>query len=316
MADGTAQPQRSDGGLEAALRAGRFAITAEITPPDAATAQAVVDRAGVLKGVVDAVNVTDGAGARAHMSAMACAAVLAKNGIEPVLQFTVRDRNRLALQGDLIGMGALGIPNLLCLHGDDVKAGDQPETKMVHDIDSRALMSLARQLRDEAQFPSGRKVDPAPRLFIGAADSPQDPKADFAPKGLEAKIAAGADFFQTQFVYDAGVAKRYFGRLRDAGVTEQAYFIVGVGPLLSAKQARWMHENLFGVSIPEGVFKRLDGAADQKAEGRKICVELLQQFTQIPGIAGAHIMAPQQKIAAIAEAVAEAGVRGTTRAAA
>jgi methylenetetrahydrofolate reductase (NADH) len=316
MADGAIRPQRSDGGLEAALRAGRFAITAEITPPDAATAQAVIDRAGVLKGVVDAVNVTDGAGARAHMSAMACAAVLAKNGIEPVLQFTVRDRNRLALQGDLIGMGALGIPNLLCLHGDDVKAGDQPETKMVHDIDSRALMSLARQLRDEAQFPSGRKVDPAPRLFIGAADSPQDPKADFAPKGLEAKIAAGADFFQTQFVYDAGVARRYFGRLHDAGVTQKAYFIVGVGPLLSAKQARWMHENLFGVSIPDAVLKRLDGAADQKAEGRKICVELLQQFVEIPGIAGAHIMAPQQKIAAIAEAVAEAAVRGTARAAA
>lgn len=305
---------RSGGALEAAISAGRFVLTAEITPPDAASADAVAARAGVLKGAVDAVNVTDGAGARAHMSAFATAAVLARLGIEPVLQFTVRDRNRLALEGDLIGMSALGIPNLLCLHGDDVKAGDQPETKMVYDIDSRALMSLARQLRDEAVLPSGRKIDPAPRLFVGAADAPQDPKPDFAPKGIEAKIAAGADFFQTQFVYDVVMAKRYFGRLRDLGITERASFIVGVGPLLSVKQARWMNENLFGVSIPEPTIARIEGAADQKAEGRAICVELIQAFAEIPGIAGAHIMAPQQKADAIAAVAEAAAVRGRPRA--
>jgi methylenetetrahydrofolate reductase (NADPH) len=306
---------RSDGRLEAALRAGRFVLTAEITPPDSASAAAVIERVGALKGAVDAVNVTDGAGARAHMSAFACAAILAREGIEPVLQFTVRDRNRLALEGDLIGMAALGIPNLLCLHGDDVKNGDQPEAKMVYDIDSRALMATARQLRDEGAFPSGRRIEPAPRLFIGAADSPQDPKPDFAPKGLEAKIAAGADFFQTQFVFDAGVARRYFGRLREAGVTEKAYFIVGVGPLLSAKQARWMRENLFGVSIPDATIARLEGAADQRAEGRAVCIELIREFTTIPGIAGAHIMAPQQKAAVIAEVAAASGVRDAKAAA-
>ncbi|MSP83174.1 MAG: 5,10-methylenetetrahydrofolate reductase [Alphaproteobacteria bacterium] len=306
---------RSDGGLEAALLAGRFVLTAEITPPDAASPESATDRAGMLKGVVDAVNVTDGAGARAHMSAFACAALLARAGIEPVLQFTVRDRNRLALQGDLIGMAALGIPNLLCLHGDDVKNGDQPETKMIHDIDSRALMSTARQLRDEGVFPSGRKVQPAPRLFIGAADAPQDPKPDFSPKGLEAKIAAGADFFQTQFVFDEGIARRYFGRLRDLGITEKAHFIVGVGPLLSAKQAHWMRDNLFGVAIPDATIARLEAAADQKAEGRRICIELLHAFTGIPGIAGAHLMAPQQKASAIADVAAEAAVRSAKAAA-
>ncbi|MGH6718596.1 MAG: methylenetetrahydrofolate reductase [Alphaproteobacteria bacterium] len=312
--DASTAPVRSGGLLEAQLTARRFVLTAEITPPDAATADAVIARAGVLKGAVDAVNVTDGAGARAHMSAFAAAAVLARQGVEPVLQFTVRDRNRLALQGDLIGMSAMGIPNLLCLHGDDVKAGDQPETKMVYDIDSRALMTLARQMRDDGTLPSGRAIDPAPRLLIGAADAPQEPKPDFAPKGIEAKIAAGADFFQTQFVFDAGMARRYFGRLHDLGITERAHFIVGVGPLLSARQARWMNENLFGVVVPEATIARLEKAADQKAEGRAIAVELVQAFAAIPGIAGAHLMAPQQKADAIAEVAAQAAVRGRPRA--
>ncbi len=313
--DAATPPARSGGLLEAQLGSGRFVLTAEITPPDAATADAVMARAAVLKGAVDAVNVTDGAGARAHMSAFAAAVVLARQGIEPVLQFTVRDRNRLALEGDLIGMSALGIPNLLCLHGDDVKAGDQPEAKMVYDIDSRALMSLARRLRDEATLPSGRAIDPPPRLFIGAADAPQDPKPDFAPKSIEAKIAAGADFFQTQFVFDPAMARRYFGRLRDLGITERAHFIVGVGPLLSARQARWMNENLFGVAVPDATVARLEGAKDQKAEGRAIAVELIQAFTEIPGIAGAHLMAPQQKSEAIADLAAAAAVRGRPRAA-
>ena len=168
----------SFGRLEALLRAGEFAITAETSPPDAGTAEPVLARAGCFKGHADAVNVTDGAGAKAHMSALAAAAILARDGIEPVLQFTVRDRNRMALQGDLLGAAALGIPNILCLHGDDPTTGDQPETKPVYDIDSRALMTTARRLRDEGALPSGRKTEPRARLFIGCADSPVDPKPD------------------------------------------------------------------------------------------------------------------------------------------
>jgi methylenetetrahydrofolate reductase (NADPH) len=267
----------------------------------------VLDRAACLKGLADAVNVTDGAGARAHMSAIACAAILAQHGIEPVLQFTVRDRNRLALQGDLIGAAALGIPNILCLHGDDPKNGDQPETKPVYDIDSRTLMTTARRLRDEGLLPSGRPVAPAPRLLIGAADAPQDPKPEWKPDGLRAKIEAGADFVQTQYCFDLAMLRRYLTRLRDHGILERLRVIVGIGPIASAKSARWMNEHLFGVTIPEAIVARLEAASDQRAEGRKICVELLQELSEIDGVAGAHLMAPRQELA-IAESIAESGL--------
>jgi methylenetetrahydrofolate reductase (NADPH) len=247
------------------------------------------------------------------MSALAAAALLARNGIEPVLQFTVRDRNRLALQGDLLGAAALGVPNILCLHGDDPKVGDQPEAKAVVDIDSRELMRTARRMRDDGVFPSGRSIDPRPRLFIGAADTPLDPEPDWKPDGLAAKIAAGADFVQTQFCFDTATLRRYLDRLADHGLTEKLYFVVGVGPLASAKSARWMNENLFGVRIPEATVGRLERAADQRAEGRRICVELLQEFAAMKHVAGAHLMAPRQE-AAIAEVIAQSGVRGRPRA--
>lgn len=284
---------KSDGQLEAKLRAGEFVLTAEMTPPDAASAEAVLAKAGALKGLVDACNVTDGAGAKAHMAPMAAAAILARHGIEPILQFTVRDRNRLAIQADYIGAPALGIPNILCLHGDGIEKGDQPEAKSVVDLDSRGLLSMARSMRDTGLFPSGRKIEPAPRLFIGAADSPQDPKPDFEPKGLLGKIEAGADFFQTQFVYDLAVVKRYMARLADFGVLEKAFFIMGVGPLGSAKSARWMNANLFGVNVPEATIARIEAAEDQAKEGRKICAEIIQGLREIKGVGGAHIMAPQ-----------------------
>jgi methylenetetrahydrofolate reductase (NADPH) len=305
--------QRSTGGLEAGLRAGRFVVTAETSPPDAGAAGPLLARAGCYKGVTDAVNVTDGAGAKAHMSALAASALLAREGIEPVLQFTVRDRNRLALQGDLLGAAALGIPNILCLHGDDVKAGDQPEAKPVVDIDSRELMRTARRMRDEGSFPSGRVIEPRPGLLIGAADSPQDPKPGWKPDGLKAKIEAGADFIQTQYCFDLAMLRRYLDCLSDHGLTERLYIIVGVGPLASAKSARWMNENLFGVHIPEAIVARLDQASDQKTEGRRICTELLQELAQMRHVAGAHVMAPRQE-AASAEAIADSGVRGRPRA--
>jgi methylenetetrahydrofolate reductase (NADPH) len=298
----------SDSGLKTVLESGNFAVTAETSPPDAADAATVLECAGCLKGVVDAVNVTDGAGARAHMSALACAAILARNGIEPVLQFTTRDRNLIALQGDLVGAAALDIPNMLCIRGDDVAAGDQPDATSVHDLDSVGLIKTAKSMRDEGRFPSGRAIDPKPVLFIGAADAPSDPGPEFDAGGLLAKIDAGADFVQTQFAFDIDVLKRYMARLCDAGVPERVYYIVGVGPIASAKSARWMNENLMGVHVPEAIIKRLEGAADQKAEGREICVELLQQFQEIDGIHGVHLMGPRQE-QTIASIVSESGLR-------
>lgn len=297
-----------DSGLKAVLESESFAVTAETSPPDSADEATVMERVGCLKGVVDAVNVTDGAGARAHMSALACAAILARNGIEPVLQFTTRDRNLIALQGDLVGAAALGIPNMFCIRGDDVAAGDQPDATPVHDLDSVGLIKTAKGMRDDGQFPSGRTIDPRPALFIGAADAPRDPGPDFDTGGLMAKIGAGADFFQTQFAFDIEVLKRYMARLCDAGIPERAYYIVGLGPLASAKSARWMNENLMGVHIPEAIISRLEGATDQKAEGRDICVELLQQFQEIDGIHGAHLMGPRQE-QTIAGIVSDSGLR-------
>ena len=295
------------GRLESVLAAGGFAVTAEITPPLSADPAELLKRADPLKGLADAVNVTDGAGARAHMSALAGAAILAEAGIEPVLQFTMRDRNRMALQGDLLGAAALGVSNILCLHGDDPKAGDQPETKSVYDIDSREFIRTARRMRDEGTFPSGRAIEPRPRLFIGAADSPVDAKFDWNPTGLEAKIEAGADFVQTQYCLDLAMLRRYLAGLAEHGLLRRVFVIVGVGPIASAKSARWMNENLFGVRVPEAIIERLDRAADQRAEGRRICVELLQELVEIEGVAGAHLMAPRQE-QAIAEVIAESGI--------
>ena len=293
--------------LKQALENKRFVITAETSPPDAADAESVLKRAGCLKNVVDAVNVTDGAGAKPHMSALATAAILAQNGIEPVLQFTTRDRNRIAIQGDLIGGWALGIPNILCLYGDDITVGDQPDSKKVHDIDSKQLMETAKIMKNEGTFPTGRKIDPKPELFIGAADLPRRPEKDFNASGLLAKISAGADFFQTQFAFDINALKEYMKVINDAGVTEKAYYIVGLGPLASSKSAKWLDANLFGVNIPEAVIKRIEGADNEKLEGQKICIELLEQFKEIDGIHGAHLMGPRQE-KSIADLVSNAGL--------
>jgi methylenetetrahydrofolate reductase (NADPH) len=305
---------RSAGRLEAALRAGHFVLTAETSPPDAGAPGPVLERAGCLTGLADAVNVTDGAGARAHMSALATAAILVQHGIEPVLQFTVRDRNRMALQGDLLGAAALGVPNILCLHGDDVKKGDQPDSKPVYDIDSRELMRTARRLRDEGSLPSGRAVEPRPGLFIGAADLVVDPKPGWKPDGLMAKIEAGADFVQTQYAFDLPLLRRYLAALAEHGIPDRLFIIVGIGPLASAKSARWMNEHLFGVHVPEPLIERLERATDQRAEGRRICVELLRELAEMDGVAGAHLMAPRQE-QACADVIAESGLLGRRQAA-
>ncbi|MFQ6018262.1 MAG: methylenetetrahydrofolate reductase, partial [Kiloniellaceae bacterium] len=282
--------RRQTGALQSRLSAGAFVVTAEVTPPLSASPEALLARAAPLKDRVEAVNVTDAAGARTAMSSFAAAAILAREGIEPVLQVTCRDRNRIALAGDLIGAAAQGVRNILVLHGDDPAAGDQPEAKPVYDLDSRAVIRMIRQMRDAGTLPSGRAIERPPRLFIGATDIPLDPPPDWRPEGLIAKAEAGADFVQTQFCFDLDVARRYMARLAEVGLPERLSFLIGVGPVASPRSARWMNENLFGVSVPESVIARLDRAEDPAAEGRRLCIELIQGLREVPGVAGAHVM--------------------------
>ena len=291
--------------LQSRLREGKFVVTAEITPPVSTDPAEFLKRALPLKGLATAINVTDGAGAKVHLSSLAAAHFLVQSGLEPIFQMTCRDRNRLALQGDLLGAASLGIHNILVLAGDDPKAGDQPDAKPVYDLDSRALIALARRMSDEGTLPSGTEIEKKPELFIGAADIPADPKPGWEPKGLLAKAQAGAHFVQTQFCMDMGLVRRYAARLREIGF--KLPILVGIAPIPSARSARWMKEKLFGTVIPDAIVERLERAQDPKAEGRKICVEILRELAQIPGIAGAHVMAPMN-FAEIPLAIAESGV--------
>ena len=287
------------------LRAGDFVVTAEITPPVSTDPAEFLQRAMPLKGLVTAINVTDGAGAKVHLSSLAAAHFLVQSGIEPIFQMTCRDRNRLALQGDILGAAALGIHNILILGGDDPKVGDQPEAKAVHDLDSRGLLAMASAMRSTHKLPPGTEIQGKLDLVLGVADIPTDPAPDWEPKGLQAKAAAGADFVQTQFCMDVGVVKRYASRLREKGVTLPV--LIGIAPIPSAKSARWMREKLFGTRIPDAIVERLEKAQDAKAEGLKICVELLQELAEIPGIGGAHVMAPMN-FSAIPLAIEQSGV--------
>ena len=279
-----------------------FVYTAETTPPDASDKETLLKNVMPLKGVADAINVTDSPGAKVHMSSLTASIILAQNDIDPILQLTVRDRNRLALQGDLVGASALGVNNILCLGGDDPKNGDQPETKIVNDIDSLTLVSTANMMRKEKKFPSGRIIEPSPKLFIGGAEVPTQGKTN--PRKILDKINKGVDFFQTQYVFDSKVLKEYMKVLGDEGILEKTNFIIGIGPFASAKSAKWMNENLFGVDVPEQIIKRLEGAKDQKEESKKICIELIDNFRNIQGVKGVHLMG-HKKEQVIAEIIKE-----------
>lgn len=302
-----------DSTLVRTLLAGEFAVTAELVPPASCSVDALLDRAVPLLGRVDAVNVTDGAGASAHMSALAAAALLAGQGLEPVLQFTCRDRNRLALQADLLGAGAFGIHNVLALGGDDPAAGDQPEAKPVFDLDTPALVALMRRMTQEGELGSGRPIPQPPDFFIGVAETPVLPGQGWRPERLLAKMAAGAQFVQTQFCYDIDMLRAYIAALRGAGVTERCFVLAGTGPIASARSALWMRKHLWGTVIPDALVQRLADAADPRGEGHRICVELLAEMQEIEGLAGAHVMAIGQH-EAVPGILAAAGIGPACRA--
>ncbi len=278
--------------LQDKLRDGRFVITAEVTPPVSTDRAEMLAKAAPLKGLADAVNVTDGAGARPHLGAVTAAAMLVEQGIEPILQITCRDRNRIALQSDLISAAASGVRNLLMLRGDDPSVGDQPDAAPVFDLDTRQLLETACRLRDAGELPSGRKVSGRADFFLGAADNPIDPPPGWRPEGLETKVAAGAQFIQTQFCMDTAVVRRYMTRLSEFGVTGKLSVLVGIVPLRSAKSARWIREKLFGAIIPDAIVERMERASDPAAEGRRICLDMVAELADIPHVAGCHVMAP------------------------
>jgi methylenetetrahydrofolate reductase (NADPH) len=273
------------------IAAGRFALTSEITPPLSVDPQALIDKVAPLKGLADAVNVTDGASARASMDPLAAAALMMQAGVEPILQLSCRDRNRIALQGSVVGAAALGVRAFLLLTGDDPTKGDQPDTKPVFDVNSNQLIETVIAVSG-GKLPGGREIAGTAALMPGCADAPVDPADGWEPKGLLSKIAAGAQFAQTQFCMDAGVVRRYIARLHDCGVPRNFPLLIGVAPLASGKSARWIVDNLYGSIIPGHIIDRMDAAADPRAEGRAIAVELIRELAGIDGVGGAHIMAP------------------------
>ena len=302
----------SRGRLERVLRRGEFAVTAEINPPDSADPDEIEHRMKPFEGWVDAINATDGSGAHCHMSSVAVSALLIRMGYSPVTQIACRDHNRIAIQGNVLGAAALGVANILCLTGDGVQAGDHPQAKPVFDLDSISLLETIRTMRDEDRYLSGRPITGPPQVFIGAAENPFAQPLAFRPIRLAKKIAAGAQFIQTQYCYDVPVFATFMARVRDLGLHERCFILVGVGPLASAKAAKWIRANVPGVHIPDAIIARMEAAKSGRAEGKRICVEIIQQVREIAGISGIHLMAYKQE-ESIAEIVHESGVlRGRT----
>lgn len=300
---------KSGSRLERVLRSGRFAITAELNPPDSADPQAVYEAALVLAEVVDAINATDASGANVHMSSVAICALLTRAGYEPVLQISCRDRNRIAIQGDILGAAAMGVKNILCLTGDDVTNGDQPQAKRVFDLDSIRLLRTAAIMRDRGMFLSGRKLDVWPKVFLGAAANPFAPPFEWRAQRLAKKVAGGADFIQTQYCYDVPRFRAFMSQVRDLGLHQQVFILAGVGPLRSEKAAEFMRTKVPGVMIPDAIVDRLrkTPAAKKVEEGKQICIEIIQQVREIEGVAGVHVMAYRQE-ELVAEIIREAQV--------
>ena len=281
--------------LRKILQENQFVFTAETSPPDSGDKNVIIEDVECLNDLADAINVTDGAGAKSHMSALATAAILARNGIEPILQFTTRDRNRIAIQGDLLGGWALDIPNILCLYGDEIKYGDQPDTKEVRDLDTIGILKTAHDIKTKKMYPSGRKINDAPDFFIGGADTPFKANSEFDGSNLIKKIKAGVEFFQTQYAFDENILKNYMLKLNELHITDKAYFIIGLGVIKSAKSARWMNKNLFGINIPEKIINRIEQSNNESLEGIKICTELVEKYKSIKGVSGIHLMGYKQE---------------------
>ena len=275
------------GRLADALRTGRFAVTAEVAPPRGADVTGLRETARLLRGWVDAANVTDNQGARVRMSSLAGSAVLLAEGLDPVMQMTCRDRNRIALQSDLLAAGGLGVPNVLLMTGDRPERGDHPDAPGVFDLDSDSLTAAARALRDDGTLLSGQTVESAPRYLIGAVD----PGAG-EPERLARKVALGTEFVQTQFVFDVAAFAGWLARVRDLGLTQRCGVLAGVGPIRSLRALDVM-AGLPGVRVPAALERRLRGVPAHRVaeEGMAACAEIVAALRELPGLAGVHVMA-------------------------
>lgn len=305
MAEEQANGYKSGSNLEKILRAGRFAVTAELGPPQNADADVIRRKAQLLKGVADAVNLTDNQTAIVRMSSIGSGLLAISEGLEPVVQMTCRDRNRLAMQSDLLAAYALGVRNLLCLTGDHQSFGNHPTAKNVHDLDSVQLIRMIKEMRDENRFQCGEAIKGAsPRFFIGGASNPFGDPFEFRPYRLAKKAAAGADFVQTQLIYDVPRFREFMKRVVDMGIHEQVYILAGVGPIKSAGAARYMRDKVPGMIVQDEYVERMNGAVANipkedkaarrdawMAEGIQICIEQIQEIREIEGVAGVHIMA-------------------------
>ncbi|MGE5135901.1 MAG: methylenetetrahydrofolate reductase [Gemmatimonadota bacterium] len=282
------------GVLRARLDSGEVAITAEVGPPRGADPNSIRRKVEPLRGWVDAVNITDNQGAVARLSSLAGSALALAAGVEPVMQLTCRDRNRIGLQSELLSASALGIPNVLLMTGDHPKFGDHPDAKPVFDLDSVQLLWTARTMRDEGKLLSGRKLEPPPSWLIGAVENPFAPPEAFRASRLGKKVTAGAEFAQTQFVYDVAGFARWLAEVRDLGLDQRCRILAGVGPIRSLRALEHMSTNVPGLNIPDEVGRRLRGVpADRVAdEGMALCAEIIQQLLPLPGVSGVHVMAP------------------------
>ena len=277
--------------LEKVLSSGGFAVTAEAGPPKGTSARLVLRKAETLRDCCDAVNITDNQTAIVRMCSLAGCALLKQQGIDPVMQMVTRDRNRIALQSDVLGAIAMGIGNILCLTGDHQKFGNHPSAKGVFDIDSIQLVQTLKNMRDEKKFINGEDVSGDVPLFIGAVENPFADPFEYRVARLAKKVKAGADFIQTQAVFDVDKFAKWMKMVTDRGLDKQVYIMAGIIPIKSAGMARYMRDSVSGVTVPDSIVNRLQEAKNVKEEGVNIALEVIEQVRQIPGVHGIHIMA-------------------------
>lgn len=305
MTDVSSNGYKSGSRLERLLRVGHFVVTGELGPPQSADGNVIREKAKLLKGIVDGVNITDNQTAIVRMSSIGAGAIVIQEGLEPIIQMTCRDRNRLAIQSDLLGAYALGMRNVLCLTGDHQSFGNHPTAKNVHDLDSMQLVRMVKDMRDEKCFQCGDEFEGMePRFFVGAAANPFGDPFEWRPHRLAKKVSAGADFIQTQLIYNVPRFKEFMERVRELGTHEKTYILAGIGPLKSPGMAKYMRDQVPGLDVPNEFVDRMTAATsgidkeDKKArreawrnEGMQIAIELIQQLREIEGVAGVHIMA-------------------------